>query len=47
MAAYLPNTEIEKPSVCGYLIPTLEMKIVDIESQQALPAYKKGEICFR
>ncbi|KAI6184527.1 4-coumarate--CoA ligase 3 [Aphelenchoides bicaudatus] len=47
MAGYLPNTARESFSACGYLVPTLEMKIIDIQTGQALPPHKKGEVCFR
>lgn len=47
MAGYLPNTEIEQFNACGYLVPTLEMKIIDIQTGQVLPPNKRGEVCFR
>jgi len=47
MAGFLPNTAIEQFAACGYLVPTLELKIIDIQTGQALPPNKRGEICFR
>jgi long-subunit acyl-CoA synthetase (AMP-forming) len=47
MAGYLPNTAIEEFNACGYLVPTLEMKIIDIQTGNALPPGKRGEVCFR
>lgn len=47
MAGYLPNTAIEKFNACGYLVPTLEVKILDTETGKTLPPNKRGEVCFR
>jgi len=47
MAGFLPNTEFETFNACGYLVPTLESKIIDIETGRALPPHKRGEVCFR
>lgn len=46
LATVAPMEEYE-PGHVGNLRPNTEMKIIDLETGEALPANKEGEICFR